>query len=47
MSFYPELDSYCRNKIKVELDLSNYTIKCDRGKATGVDISEFDVSDCT
>ena len=47
MSFYPEPDSYSRNKIKVELDLSNYAIKCDGGEATGVDISEFDVSDCS
>ena len=24
MSYYPEPDSHIRNKIKVELDLSNY-----------------------
>ena len=27
MSYYPEPDSHIRNKIKVELDLSNYANK--------------------
>ena len=27
ISFYPEQDSYSRNKVKIELDFSNYTTK--------------------
>ena len=41
VSFYPEIDNCRRNKVKVELDLSNYTIKCEVRKAAGVDKSKF------
>ena len=27
MSYYPELDSYIRNEMKVELDLLNYATR--------------------
>ena len=40
MSYYPE-PSYSRNKIRVELGLSNYATKFDIKKATGVDTSNF------
>ena len=32
---------HSKNKIKVELDLSNYATKSDLKSATGVDISQF------
>ena len=35
MGYYPELDSYITNKIKFELDLSNYARESDAEKATG------------
>ena len=41
MSYYLER-SYSRNKIKVELDLSNYAAKSDVKNATGVHKSKFD-----
>ena len=41
MSYYPEPDSYSRNQIKVELDLSNYATKSDLKETTGVDIAKF------
>ena len=34
-------DIYCRNKIKVELDLSNYETKFDLKRVTGVDTTDF------
>ena len=37
MSYYPETNNHVRNKIKVELDLSNYATKADLNRATGVD----------
>ena len=40
-SYYPKPDTYVRNKIKVELDLSNYAIKSDVKNAAGVDTSDF------
>ena len=39
MSYYPEPDSYMRNKVKVVLDLSNYTTKKVLDHAKGVDTS--------
>ena len=41
MSFLPESYSHSKNKIKLGLDLSNYTIKSDLKAATGLDTSEF------
>ena len=37
---FPELKSFGR-KVKVELDLSNYTTKADLKNATGADTSKF------
>ena len=37
MSYYPELDSHTRDKVKVALDLSNYASKRHLELATGVD----------
>ena len=37
MSYYPDLDSYIRDKVKVVLDLSNYATKKELEHATGVD----------
>ena len=39
MSYYPELDSHIRNKVKVILDLSNYATKKESEHATGIDTS--------
>ena len=36
MIYYPEADSHSRNKIKVEIDLSNYATKSDLKKVAGV-----------
>ena len=41
MIYFLELYTCSKNKIKVELDLSNYTAKSDLKSATGVDISKF------
>ena len=41
IDFYPEPDSYSRSKIKVELDLFNYTTKSDLKSTAGSDASEF------
>ena len=41
MIYYPEADSHSRNKIKVEIDLSNYATKSDLKKVAGVDTSDF------
>ena len=44
MNFYPEADTYNRNKIKFELSwiiFFNYTTKCEVKKATGVDTLKF------
>ena len=41
MSYYPEPDSHIRNKIKIELDLSNYTTKKELEHATGIDTSDL------
>ena len=40
MSCHPEPDRHIRNKIKVELDLSNYVAKKELDHATGVDTSD-------
>ena len=40
MSYYPPC-SYSRNKIKVELDLSNYVTKSELKNATSIDTSQF------
>ena len=39
MNNFPELKSL--GKVKVELDLSNYTTKTDFKNATGIDTSSF------
>ena len=41
MSCYPEPGIHSRNKIEVELDLSNYATKSDLKDATSIDASEF------
>ena len=41
MSYYPQPDSHSKNKIKVELHLSNYTIRKELDHATGVDIFDL------
>ena len=41
MSYHPEQYIHIRNKIKVELDLSNYGTKADLKGATCIDTSEF------
>ena len=40
MSYYPEPDSHIRYKVKVVLDLSNYTTKKELDHATEVDTSD-------
>ena len=48
ISYYPELDSHGRNKIKAELYMSNYVTKADSKGATSVDISHLEAkSDLT
>ena len=41
MSYFPERYAWSKNKIKVELDLSNYATKSDLKSGTGVDTSNF------
>ena len=41
MSYYPEPDSHIRDKLKVELDLSNYATKKKIEHATGIDTSDL------
>ena len=41
MSYYPELDSHIRDKVRVVLDLSNYATKKELDHATGVDTSDL------
>ena len=43
MSYYAEPDIYIRNKIKLELDLSNYATKKELEHGTGVDTSDLAV----
>ena len=40
MSYYPELESHIRNKVKLLLDLSNYATK-NLNDATGIDTPNF------
>ena len=39
MSYFPELDSHIRDKVKLVLDLSNYAIKKELEHPTGVTTS--------
>ena len=41
MSYYPEKDSHIRDKVKVELYLSNYETKKELDQATSVDASDL------
>ena len=41
MSYFPELYARRKNKIKVQVDLSNYATKSDLKSATHVDTSKF------
>ena len=41
MSYYPEPYSHIRDKVKVVLDWSNYTIKKELDHATGTDTSDL------
>ena len=41
MSYFPGLYGSSKNKINVELYLSNYLTKSDLKSATGIDISQF------
>ena len=41
ITYYPEPDSHIRNKIKVEIDVSNYATKEELEHTTGVDTSVF------
>ena len=41
ISYFPEPYIHSKSKIKVELDLSNYTTKSDLKSATGVDASKI------
>ena len=41
MNYYLTSDNYGRNKINVELDLSNYTTKSEVKKARDNDASDF------
>ena len=40
-TYFPESVSYSKNKMKVKLDLSNYTTKSEVKRAGGVDTSNF------
>ena len=39
--YFPETYSHNKNKTKVELDLSDYTIKSDSKELTSIDTSKF------
>ena len=41
MSYFPEPHTHSKNKIEIELDLSNYATKSDLKNATCVDTSDF------
>ena len=41
MSYYPEPESYIRDKVKVVLNLENYSTKKELGHATGIDTSDL------
>ena len=41
MSYYPETESYIRDKIKVVLDLSNYATKKELEHGTGINTPDL------
>ena len=41
MSYFPELHTRTKNRIEVELDLSNYATKSDLKNPAGVDTLDF------
>ena len=41
MSYFPEPYCHSKDKIKVELDFSNYATKSDLKSATGIDLLKF------
>ena len=41
MSYFAELHTFSKNRIEVELDLSNYATKSDLKNAAGVDTLDF------
>ena len=41
MNYFPEPYTHSKNKIKVELALSNYATKCDLKNPAGFDASNF------
>ena len=41
MSYYPEAESYIRDKVKVVLNLENYSTKKELDHATGIDTSDL------
>ena len=41
VSYFPEIYTHSKNKIKVELDLTNHATKSDFKKTAVIDISEF------
>ena len=41
MGYYPEPDSYIRDKVKVVLDLSNYATKKRVDTKTGIDVCDL------
>ena len=41
MSYYPELDSHIRDKVKVVLELSNYATKKELEHVTGINTSDL------
>ena len=41
MSYFPELHTHSKNKLDVELDLSNYATKSDFKNRIGADTSDF------
>ena len=41
ISYFPEPHTHSKNKIEIELDLSNYATKSDLKKATDVDALDF------
>ena len=41
MSYFLATHTLCKNKIEIELDLSNYATKSNLKNAAGVDTSDF------
>ena len=41
MYYYPEPDRHIRDKVKLVLDLPNYSTKIELDQATGIDISDL------